>query len=81
MSNFIEKTGMTEIPYQLICPHCKETYNHFKGKVDIKNGNDNYEANKKVRGDVVTIPIDCECGHHSWELNIGFHKGMIYLFI
>jgi hypothetical protein len=66
--------GDTDIP-TLLCPECGFPCNHF-GNPKIIPGNDNYEANWGGRGDLLTIPIEGECGC-VWEICFGFHKGSI----
>jgi hypothetical protein len=64
----------------VLCPVCGEFYVH-KGAPYILRGKDGYEATGDhfVRGDVTVIPFICENGGHRWQLQLGFHKGQVYM--
>jgi hypothetical protein len=63
---------------KIACPVCKHTFVHL-GKVEEKNGNDNYESGWGGRGDSVEVGMWCEQGHN-WKMILGFHKGNTYVF-
>lgn len=63
----------------LACPECGDEYQHATPeKARLIEGEDNYAAGWKGRGDLFEIPFWSECGSR-WELGIGFHKGMTFL--
>lgn len=62
----------------LLCPVCGFDYTHLKGSY-LVNGNDNYEAGWRGRGDLQVIEMYCEEGHE-FELCLGFHKGRVEMF-
>ncbi len=63
----------------IACPLCGEEYVHHEARTLIVSGGDNYEANPKVRGSVISIPMWCENGGHCFNVNLGFHKGFTFI--
>lgn len=69
-----------DIHYEIQCPVCGYNYQHHLSSAEVKDGEDAYKAERCVRGDVISIPMQGECGH-VWELCIGFHKGNSLIFV
>jgi len=65
------------------CPKCKSECNHFRNPNPILfvNGEDNYEADEKVRGNVVYVKLVCEMCSYKYRIAFGFHKGNIFTWI
>ena len=67
--------------YEITCPVCGGNYQHsLPDAIKVKDGQDDYKAERNVRGDVISIPFHGECGH-VWELCLGFHKGNTLVFV
>lgn len=61
------------------CPVCGEACTHVLDIEDVDHiYAQDYESGRGVRGDVRIIPMECERGH-TFELNLGFHKGLTIL--
>ena len=58
----------------MTCPMCGGEYVSFH-KIEKQEGNDNYEAHPKVRGDLIKVYGKCEGCHGEFSLCLGFHKG------
>lgn len=63
---------------QIKCPVCGFEYNHMY-KVESEDSHDSYDASWWGRGDLLIMDMECEEGHF-WQLCIGYHKGMNYIF-
>lgn len=65
---------------RMSCPYCGYEYVSVGNPYSF-SGNDDYSAakvfNMEVRGDVLVLPCEGECGH-KWVLALGFHKGQTY---
>jgi hypothetical protein len=70
----VSATGMSVVR----CPRCKCENVHFYPP-RFEAGNDNYDADWDMRGNLIVIPCWGECPH-VWELCIGFHKGTTFAF-
>lgn len=60
---------------EVCCPVCGDDYVHHETSTIILDGNDDYKADKSVRGNVIQIPMWCEGGRHRFSMKLGFHKG------
>jgi hypothetical protein len=65
----------------ILCPVCALNYNHIGDGITHTVAADppGYNAGWSGRGELITIPMDCEEGH-AWEVCLGFHKGQCFLF-
>lgn len=68
---------LSQFDTKIVCPVCADPYTHFE-RPAMMLGGDDYLA-WEGRGDAITIPMWCE-QDHKWELILGFHKGMTYVF-
>ncbi len=64
----------------ILCPTCDFDYVHHKSETIVIDGEDAYKASKRVRGDVISVPMFCENGHE-FQMNIGFHKGRTSIWV
>ena len=71
---------LKNIKYEIRCPICGDNYQHHLSHAEVRDGEDSYNAEPVVRGDVISILFHGECGH-VWELCLGFHKGETLIFV
>ena len=57
----------------ILCPECGEDNVHVT-KPHFMEGEDDYKAHPEVRGSVIAIGCQGECGHR-FSIFLGFHKG------
>lgn len=60
------------------CPMCGIEYTRFDGFKHKTGGR--YEAFEHVRDDIVAVSFLCEL-NHSFDLILGHHKGMTYIWM
>lgn len=67
--------------HTLVCPICREAYQHQVGTPVEIESHDSYEAHPGFRGNVLVIPFEGESCGHQWSLCIAFHKGNSFIFL
>ena len=61
---------------ELRCPTCHFDHVRLPKEAIFVSGNDNWEADSRVRGDVIGLPFMCESGH-PFVIWFGNHKGHV----